>query len=133
MTFYYTKNKLLITAILRSIPVLFFYYIALVMGPGFYIGVAILLIEAIVEVYLLYKKGYAKIDGNEITRRKILSTEQIDIQDVHNVFVYDDEWAFRGHDNEVRVDKKLVREDQREVFTQMVEELRNKVLARKKA
>lgn len=132
MTFYYTNSKLLSTLIIRVIPIVFFYYLALVMGNGIYIAVAILSLEAFVELLYMYKKGYAKIKNGTILRHQFFSTKSVEIEDVHKVYVYDDEWTFRTHEKEVRVDLKLVKENQRESLIQIMEKLREQVITRKK-
>ena len=133
MTFYYTNSKLLTTLIIRVIPIVFFYYLALVMGDEIYIAVAILSLEAIVELLYMYKKGHAKIENGTILRHQFFSTKSVEIEDVHKVYVYDDEWTFRTHEKEVRIDLKLVRDSQREALTQSLEKFRDQIIARKKA
>src|SRR5690625_7163515 len=108
MNFYYTNSKLLTTLIIRVIPIVFFYYLALVMGDEIYIAVAILSLEAIVELLYMYKKGHAKIVNGTILRHQFLSTKSVEIEDVHIVFVYDDEWILRKHENEVSINLKLM-------------------------
>lgn len=131
MTFYYTNSKLISTLIIRVIPIVFFYYLALTMSHGLYIAVAILGLEAILEIFYMYKKGYAKIDNGNIERHQFFFHKKIDIDDVHQIYVYNDEWAFRTHENEVRIDLKLIKEKQRINLMQILENYRNQVISRK--
>ena len=68
MTFQYSTQKMLMVLGIRLAPALFFYYLALIMHEAFYVGAALLLVEALVEIYFMRKRGYAKIEGNRITR-----------------------------------------------------------------
>lgn len=133
MTFYYKNTILFSTLVIRLIPILFFYYLALVMSYGIYIAVAILSIEAIIEILYMYKMGYAKIHSGILERNRFFFKKTVRIEDVHKIYVYNDEWTFKTHEREIRIDLKTIRESQKETLTQMLEDLKGKVINRKKA
>ncbi|HUH34481.1 MAG TPA: hypothetical protein VL022_01490 [Moheibacter sp.] len=124
MTFQYSTQKMLMVLGIRLAPALFFYYLALIMHEAFYVGAALLLVEALVEIYFMRKRGYAKIEGNRITRIQFFGQKTLEVEDILSTFVYNDEWTFRSHNREIRIDKNAVQKKQQAVLLEKMTAIR---------
>lgn len=111
---------------IRLAPALFFYYLALILHEAFYIGSILLILEAIVEIYFLHKRGYAIIEDDKITKMNLLGQKSIETEDVLSTFVYNDEWTFRSQNQEIRLDKNFVKKEQQSIMVEKMAKLREK-------
>lgn len=91
----------------------------------------LLTIEAIIEVLWLNFRGYLTIDENQIQKHLLLITDKLSIEEIDEVFVYDNEWTFTPNNKkiEIKLFKNYVshkqQEDLNEVLDKLWENFRN--------
>lgn len=131
MKFKYSNKKLFSVFLTRLTPSLLFWYFALIWGNVFLFISILLTIEAIIEVLWLNFRGYLTIDENQIQKHLLLITDKLSIEEIDEVFVYDNEWTFTPNNKkiEIKLFKNYVshkqQEDLNEVLDKLWENFRN--------
>lgn len=125
MIFYYSNKKLFTIFLLRLAPTVLFLFLALLLGEIFWVATLLFWVEAVIEIIYRYIKGYAKITSDEIIlMENLLFRRSVQIEDVYLTLSYDDEWAFRTKEKEVRINKKFIRKNQRAIFDNELKRIR---------
>lgn len=132
MIFYYSNKKLFTIFLLRLAPTVLFLFLALLLGEIFWVATILFWVEAVIEIIYRYIKGYTKITSDKIILlENILFRRSVQIEDVYLTLSYDDEWAFRTKEKEVRINKKFIRKNQREGFDEELKRIRVSVKKKK--
>lgn len=122
MIFYYSKQRLFKLFLFRFLPSIPFLLVALYFGEVFWVGVIVLWLEAVIEVYLTHKKGYFTLNEGQIKTLGLLFSKKLEIKEVNTTYVYNNEWTFQSSEQEIRLNKSWVRQDQRkEVEKRLIE------------
>lgn len=127
MIFHYSQKRLIIRFLYRFVAAIPFMTLGFFWESIFWWGVLAVVIVALIEVILNSKKGYFKIDSNSIETLPVLAASKMDINKIKSTYVYNDEWTFKSSDNEIRINKKFVKEDQRLEAETKLNELRFKI------
>lgn len=132
MIFSYSNKKLFTIFLIRLAPTVLFLFFALLLGEIFWVVTILFWMEAILEIIYRYVKGYAKITSDEIILlENLLFRRSVQIEDVYLTLSYDDEWAFRTKEKEVRINKKFIRKNQRAFFDEELKRIRLSVEKKK--
>ena len=132
MIFSYSNKKLFTIFLIRLAPTVLFLFFALLLGEIFWVVTILFWMEAILEIIYRYVKGYAKITSDEIILlENLLFRRSVQIDDVYLTLSYDDEWAFRTKEKEVRINKKFIRKNQRAFFDEELKRIRLSVEKKK--
>ncbi|MGB6083491.1 hypothetical protein [Moheibacter sp.] len=132
MIFNYSNKKLFTIFLIRLAPTVLFLFFALLLGEIFWVVTILFWMEAILEIIYRYVKGYAKITSDEIILlENLLFRRSVQIEDVYLTLSYDDEWAFRTKEKEVRINKKFIRKNQRAFFDEELKRIRLSVEKKK--
>jgi hypothetical protein len=127
MLFQYSNSRLLTLFLIRFLPTIPFLFLALGIGEVFWIGIAFLWLLLIGEMVWYIKLGYRKISAQEIENFSLFNKKVIPRKELRNILSYNNEWAFRTHNLEIRIHRNHIRKNQRPEFDRLLAEIQTQV------
>jgi hypothetical protein len=127
MLFHYSTSRLLTLFVIRFLPTIPFFFLALGIGEVFWFGIAFLWFLLMGEMAWYIKKGYRKISPEELENFSLFNKTIIPRKELKNILSYNNEWAIRTHDTEIRINRNHIRKDQRAEFDRLLAELQKQV------
>jgi hypothetical protein len=127
MLFHYSPYRLLTLFVIRFLPTIPFLFLALGIGEVFWIGIAFLWLLLIGEMVWYIKLGYRKITKDEMENFSLFNKKIISRKELINILSYNNEWAFRTHNVEIRINRNHIRKDQRTEFDRLLAEIQSQV------
>lgn len=127
MLFQYSTSKLLSIFIIRFLPTIPFFFLAIGIGEVFWLGIAFLWILLLAEMIWYKTKGYRHIDQEKLENFSMFNKTIIQRKDLKNILSYNNEWAFRTQDTEIRINRNHIKKEQRLDFDKMLLELQEQV------
>lgn len=132
MIFFYSNRKLISILAIRLVLVIISLFAALVAGDVLWVFFGVSALGMVIELSVYFVRGYAKITSDEIILlENLLFRRSVKIEDVYLTLSYDDEWAFRTKEKEVRINKKFIRKNQRAIFDEELKRIRVSVEKKK--
>src|SRR5690606_15662170 len=125
MLFFYSNRKLISIFAIRLIFVIISLFAALVAGEALWVffGISALLMR--LELIVYYVRGYCKITENQIiVLGSPLLRKSVTIEFVYLTLSYNDEWTFVTKENEVMINKRFIRKNERDDFEQELKRIR---------
>lgn len=127
MLFHYSLQKLATIFIIRFLPTIPFLFLAIGIGEVFWMGIAFLWALLLIEMGWYITKGYRKIEENQLENFSLFNKTIIQRKELKNILSYNNEWAFRTLDTEIRINRTHIRKDQRMDFDRILVELQEQV------
>lgn len=127
MLFHYSTQKLATIFIIRFLPTIPFLFLAIGIGEVFWMGIAFLWALLLIEMGWYITKGYRKIEENQLENFSLFNKTIIQRKELKNILSYNNEWAFRTLDTEIRINRTHIRKDQRMDFDRILVELQEQV------
>lgn len=127
MIFHYSTSRLLTLFIIRFLPTIPFLFLAIGIGEVFWVGIAFLWVLLLAEMIWYIKFGYRKIDSVQLENFSLFNKKIIKRAELQNILSYNNEWAFRTHDTEVRINRNHIKKQQREEFDRLLLEIQQEL------
>lgn len=127
MIFHYSTSRFLTLFIIRFLPTIPFFFLAIGIGEVFWVGISFLWVLLLAEMIWYIKFGYRKIDSEQLENFSLFNKKIIKRAELQNILSYNNEWAFRTHDTEVRFNRNHIKNQQREEFDRLLLEIQQEL------